>query len=56
MPPKKKGKGKGKGKDGKEKKKEKKEEPEPVLEHVDPNTKQYFLDMIKDLEEKLKKY
>ena len=55
MPPKKgKGKGdkKGKGK-GKDKKKA---EAEPKLEHVDENTRQFFLVQIKDLEEKLKRY
>lgn len=52
MPPKKgKGKGDKKGK-GKEKKKV---EAEPKLEHVDENTRQFFLVQIKDLEEKLKR-
>lgn len=54
MPPKKdKSKGKGKGKNGKEKKV--KIDQEPQLEHVDENTKQFFLLQIKDLEEKLKR-
>lgn len=54
MPPKKgKGKGdkKGKGK-GKDKKKA---DTEPKLEHVDENSRQFFLVQIKDLEEKLKR-
>jgi hypothetical protein len=49
MPPKKE-----KGKKGKKEKKEK-EEKEPAVEHVDENTRQFFLLQIKDLEEKLKR-
>jgi hypothetical protein len=52
MPPKK---GKGKGKGGKGKEKKVKTEPEPKLEHVDENTKQFFLLQIRDLEEKIKR-
>lgn len=50
----KKDKGKGKGKKGKAKKE--KIEPEPTIEHVDENTKQFFLLQIKDLEDRLKRY
>ncbi|CAF0843075.1 unnamed protein product [Brachionus calyciflorus] len=50
----KKDKGKGKGKKGKAKKE--KVEAEPTEEHVDENTKQFFLLQIKDLEDKLKRY
>lgn len=55
MPPKK-GKGKGKKGKGKGKGKKVKTEPEPTLEHVDENTKQFFLIQVKDLEEKLNRY
>ena len=51
MPPK-----KAKGKDGKKgKEKKTKIEPEPKLEHVDENTRQFFLIQIRDLEERLKR-
>ncbi len=50
MPPK-----KGKGKGDKKGKEKKKVESEPKLEHVDENTRQFFVLQIKDLEEKLKR-